>query len=118
MTTRRFSSVRGFTLIELLVVIGIIAVLIGLLLPAVQKVRMAAARTENTNKLHQIGIAAHSFHDVNKYFPDGTGNPPTSGSPSAPVAGSSSGSGLFRLLPFVEQDPVYQSTFGPFFRQA
>jgi prepilin-type N-terminal cleavage/methylation domain-containing protein len=106
MQTKRLSR-RGFTLIELLVVIAIIAVLIGLLLPAVQKVREAANRTENSNSLKQLGIATHSFHDVFKKMPPGYAYAGGYG-----LSGAVSGSAHFVLLPYVEQDNVYKSTLG------
>jgi prepilin-type N-terminal cleavage/methylation domain-containing protein len=124
----------GFTLIELLVVIAIIAILIGLLLPAVQKIREAAGRMQSSNNLHQIGLALHNAHDAYGAFPPVTVNQWASWpqnaqgtvhykGPYLPDNFASSGSDkmtfFFALLPFIEQQTLHDDIAGsyPFFLQ-
>ncbi len=90
---------QGFTLIELLVVIAIIAILIGLLLPAVQKVREAAARAKCSNNLKQMALACHNCNDVNGRLPPMSSN--FGGAYLAPL--------LYHLLPYLEQTNVYNT---------
>ena len=112
MRTRR----KGFTLIELLVVIAIIAVLIGLLLPAVQKVREAAARTQSVNNLKQLGLAMHNYQDSVGMLPhNGTWNycgwvwgPPWNDITMRPAVAEGC-SWAYKILPYVEQSALYSN---------
>ena len=94
----------GFTLIELLVVIAIIAILIALLVPAVQKIREAAARTQCGNNLKQLGVALHAYHDNYKVLPFGCG---TNGYPWGTGGGWGSNWRAW-ILPFIEMDTLYK----------
>jgi prepilin-type N-terminal cleavage/methylation domain-containing protein len=116
---------KGYTLVELLVVIAIVTILIGLLLPAVQRAREAAARTQCTNNLKQMGIALQNFHDTHQFFPTNGGPAPGQvdliwtdssftvsywglANPAAPPM-NQTGSWAFSILPFLEQDNIFQS---------
>src|SRR5262249_30808870 len=94
--TRLMKRRGAFTLIELLVVIAIIAILIGLLLPAVQKVREAAARSEAMNNLKQLGLAAHNAHDAHQKMPRMSG-----------TSAGSDGTVYYHLLPYLEQGNLW-----------
>jgi prepilin-type N-terminal cleavage/methylation domain-containing protein len=116
----KFVRGRGFTLVELLVVIAIIAILIGLLLPAVQKVREAANRTQCANNLKQCALSVHDFHSTYNNLPPcegldkttaaalGIGNPY---GPYVPPTGTT-GTTFYYLLPFLEQDNIYKACLG------
>src|SRR5256885_6189643 len=103
MTLSKRKTRAGFTLIELLVVIALIAILIGLLVPAVQKVRDAAARTQCTNNLKQLGLAVQAFNDTYKKLP------PVSYATGSKPPGPYNGSLHFSILPFLEQTAVFRA---------
>src|SRR5262245_38881060 len=109
---------RAFTLIELLVVIAIIAILIGLLLPAVQKIRETANRMSCSNKLHQLSLACHNYHDANGTLPrNGSAvnlldshnrGPERQGTGCCGFNSAPRWSWIARVLPYVEQDNLYR----------
>jgi prepilin-type N-terminal cleavage/methylation domain-containing protein/prepilin-type processing-associated H-X9-DG protein len=117
MTMSRVKSKKepGFTLIELLVVIGIIAILVALLIPAVQNVRAAAARLQCAQNMKQIGVALHGYHGVYGHFPKayprllgGPSNNPGGWDLDAPPYGW-----MYYILPFIEQEALYEQGRGP-----
>lgn len=101
MRATRNSQRAAFTALQLVLVLGIILLGIGLLLPAVQKVREAAMRTQSINNVKQMALAMHSFHDVNKGFPPAVGE----------MAGQT-GPAHFHILPYIEQQNLYNAAEG------
>src|SRR5450432_1490635 len=107
MSRRLWRKLSGFTLIELLDVIAIIAVLIALLLPAVQQAREAARRSQCKNNLKQLGLAFHNYHDTHRVFPPGS-FASLKAYPNFNTFGTGRcDSGIIQLFPFLDQAPLY-----------
>jgi prepilin-type N-terminal cleavage/methylation domain-containing protein/prepilin-type processing-associated H-X9-DG protein len=98
---------RAFTLIELLIVIAIVAVLVGLILPAVQRARESAARVKCANNLKQMGLACHMVEDIYNHLPTGGWGYRWVGDATRPSGPGQPGGWIFQILPFVEGDAVY-----------
>jgi len=111
--TRRRSAAPAFTLIELLVVIAIIAILIGLLLPAVQQVREAASRTRCMNNLKQLALAMHSHHTTHNRLPSAGWGWEWVGIPDRGTGKRQPGGWLYSTLPYVEQHNIWRLGEGP-----
>jgi prepilin-type N-terminal cleavage/methylation domain-containing protein len=107
MTTLSIRSRKGFTLIELLVVIAIIAILIALLVPAVQKVRDAAARTQCLNNLKQLALACHNYHDTYKQLPPAVMNQPSVGTNIIYGSSNFGPNWVVLILPYIEQGTLW-----------
>src|SRR5205823_5837488 len=110
--SRHLRPVSGFTLVEMLVVIAIIAILVGLLLPAIDKVREAARRARCENNLKQLALAVHNYHDTTGVFPTYNGAGPFVGATATNQGGTNTiayGSYIVHILPYIEQDNLYRT---------